>query len=323
LPRGPSHRTVLVLVTYGSSGRRVITPPPVGLRPVNGVSTNGHDQPCINHMAACIGCRFGPSALGSRSMLSVDGTCPGSDGWGPSAAAAVPSRRSFLSYPKWFSYLLPPLSPLTLSLPVFSCYTVGVTFPPPCGTAHRSLICGVVGFRSCVLRPTAFAGPGRPPRVRPTEFMTIPSPLPSGPDGNWALLLPASSPVRVGLTALHFRSRRSCTYDFQPDVPSRVLLHDWLIRPGAPSSRPCHSRCWVPSVRAPGLDFHLLSVGHADRTEFPRLRGNSRAYVCRPGELRAKQSRRRPGSPHAPRDGRGRRRRRQPSPPSRYSISRL
>lgn len=36
-----------------------------------------------------------------------------------------------------------------------------------------------------------------------------------------------------------------------------------------PGARPLPLRCWVPHVRVPGLDFHLLSVGHAGRTGGP------------------------------------------------------
>ena len=74
------------------------------------------------------------------------------------------------------------------------------------------------------------------------------------------------------LTALRFRSKRPCTYDFHQTPPRgqfgvRANSHHLRSGPGAPGQRPCHSRCWVPSVRAPGLDSHLLSVGHADRTQ--------------------------------------------------------
>lgn len=80
-----------------------------------------------------------------------------------------------------------------------------MTFRSPSGTGHRSLICGAIGFPSCVVRPTAFAEPSRPPRVRPTDFMTIPSPLqPTVTNGNRASLLGASSPIRAALRRFAF-----------------------------------------------------------------------------------------------------------------------
>ena len=62
-----------------------------------------------------------------------------------------------------------------------------------------------------------------------------------------------------GLTALRFRSKRSRTYGFHQTPPSRGIR----VRAGP---APLPHRCRVPSIRAPGLDLHLLSVDHADRT---------------------------------------------------------
>ena len=44
-------------------------------------------------------------------------------------------------------------------------------------TARRSLICRAIGFPSCVVRPTAFAEPCRPPRVRSNRLRGVPSPI--------------------------------------------------------------------------------------------------------------------------------------------------
>ena len=61
--------------------------------------------------------------------------------------------------------------------------------------------------------------------------------------------------------------RRPRTYDFHQ------TSHRWPRSVGFPlrepwyhTARPLSLRCRVPFVRAPGLDFHLLSVGHAVRT---------------------------------------------------------
>ena len=70
----------------------------------------------------------------------------------------------------------------------------------------------------------------------------------------------------VCLTALHFRSKRQTTYDFHqtsPHGPSWATpqLETWFSR-----SMLLSLRCRIPSVRAPGLDFHFLSDRHAWRT---------------------------------------------------------
>jgi len=76
--------------------------------------------------------------------------------------------------------------------------------------------------------------------------------------------------------------RRPRTYDFHQ------TSHRWPRSVGFPlrepwyhTARPLSLRCRVPFVRAPGLDFHLLSVGHAVRTH----EKVQRAVLFRSGSL--------------------------------------
>jgi hypothetical protein len=75
-----------------------------------------------------------------------------------------------------------------------ACSLTGTAFPPPCFlmlglrpifrllSGYCAVLVALPGHWLSSLRCTAyrFAGPGRAPRVRPTEFMTVSSPLPSG-----------------------------------------------------------------------------------------------------------------------------------------------
>ena len=74
----------------------------------------------------------------------------------------------------------------------------------------------------------------------------------------------------IRLTALHFRSTGVRTYGFyrtSPRGPSSVWHPSG--RAVVFHSNALASRCWVPSVRAPGMDFHLLFVAHARHTDSP------------------------------------------------------
>lgn len=192
--------------------------------------------------------------------------------------------KEFLSCRTQCWSLLPPHSPPAPSLPSRLWPVVGTVFRRPSGTARRSLICRVIGrlfSRSPAyrLRGTRQTSTGKVQQTsRPSRRLYVRT-----TNGNGASLLGASSPGAAALSALHFRSGRSCTYDFHqtpPHGPRAVrptrarTRRAWLSR-----STPLSLRCRVPSVRAPGLDFHLLSVDHAVRNPSSLTGIDARVHV--------------------------------------------
>ena len=143
-------------------------------------------------------------------------------------------------------------------------------FRRACALSRSSDFCRVITFRSLVLRATARAEPGRPPWVSAADFATAPSPL------------RPCSPTRIGLRPWR-RAHRSTNalrrFTFvrngrapmtPSDLPSRVASDEARTSSSASSrcsgSTPLSLQCRVPRVRAPGLDFHLLSAAPAWRT---------------------------------------------------------
>ncbi len=137
------------------------------------------------------------------------------------------------------------------------------------------MFCWAFSFPSFVVRPTAKADPNRPPRVRPTDFDAIPSPIHLHFRRILGFVAASRLTQRRCLTALRFRSKPHRTYDFQQTPPRRrtgVTPPD-QARFSGPA--PLSLRCRVPFVRAPDMDFHLPSVGHAVRTREASLRSSS------------------------------------------------
>lgn len=98
---------------------------------------------------------------------------------------------------------------------------VWAAFRTPSDTAGRSLICWVIGFPPCVVRPTAIAGPNRPPRVRSDRFRHDPVANTSAPPTDIGLRRwGPTHPVRMPYGAL-------LSFDtvphlwLPPDLPSR------------------------------------------------------------------------------------------------------
>jgi len=183
----------------------------------------------------------------------------------PSASRATP-RKDLLSCFAGSSSLLPPSSPPALSLPSEASLVVGTVFRRPSGTARRSLICRAIGrsfFRPPAyrLRGTRQTSTGKVQQTSwPSRRLYV-----RITDGNRASLLGASPPdaaayrrftfVRVGHAPMT-STRPPLAGSPRTSPPART----WCSR-----STPLSLRCRVPSVRAPGLDLHLLSVDHAVR----------------------------------------------------------
>jgi hypothetical protein len=128
---------------------------------------------------------------------------------------------------------------------------VGVDFRRPCGTTRSSDFCWVIGFRSLVLRPTTCVEPSRSHWVRPTDITTIPSPLRPQLRRISGFVAACRLTRCRRLTALRFRSKRSCTYGFHQTPPRGNLAHAATRSFRCSGTAPLPPRCRVPSVRAP------------------------------------------------------------------------
>ena len=160
------------------------------------------------------------------------------------------------------------LTVAALAPPALSTRRVTAPFRWPCTFVRRSRLCWVIG--PSVL---AFSGlplartPSRRSWVRPTDFVLI--------------LVPVHLHLRrvSGFTAERRLTRCSCLTalrfrlnEHAPTTSTRPALSGPVAACCPPRGHRCSGAkplspwCWVPHVRAPGLDFHLLSVGHASRT---------------------------------------------------------
>ena len=81
-----------------------------------------------------------------------------------------------------------------------------------------------------------------------------------------ASLLRASSPATRALRRFTCVRNGRPTYDFHQTSPHGPTGAVPSVRAWSARSMLLSLRCRVPSVRAPGLDFHLLSERHARRT---------------------------------------------------------
>ncbi len=89
----------------------------------------------------------------------------------------------------------------------------------------------------------------------------------AGSDGDRASPPQAGSPTGAASPALRSRSKRSRTYDFFRTRPrGEAQVRHASCCAGVLPHVPLSPRCRVPSVRAPGLDLHLLCMLDADHT---------------------------------------------------------
>ncbi len=156
--------------------------------------------------------------------------------------------------------------------PARSTRRVGTAFRRPSGTTRSSDFCRAIVLCSCVLGATACAEPGRSPWVRPMIFVTTSSPVQPRRVRISGFAAGCRLTRRGCLTALRLRSIQPRTYDFHQTSPRGLL---GVMSP--PKDLVLQANALVSSVsgslrRAPGLDFHLLIVGHARRTPLGRSR---------------------------------------------------
>jgi hypothetical protein len=81
------------------------------------------------------------------------------------------------------------------------------------------------------------------------------------------------SPLGAGSSAAHALRRFTCVQHVHAPMASTAhpltglaAFDIPLLKPWCPTAMHLPLRCWVPSAEAPGLDFHLLFVSHAEHT---------------------------------------------------------
>jgi hypothetical protein len=173
----------------------------------------------------------------------------------------------------WNTY--PPLTVAALAPPTFSTRRVTAPFRWPCTFVRRSRFCWVIG--SLVLSSSGLPlarTPSRRSWVRPTDFVTILSPIQLHLQRVLGFTTAGWLTRCSCLTALHFRlNGHAPMTSTRPALAVPAAFGIPLRRLQCSGARPLPRRCWVPHVRAPGLDFHLLSVDHASRTRVLRPAG--------------------------------------------------
>jgi len=160
------------------------------------------------------------------------------------------------------------------ALPASSQRRLYPSFRRASGTMRRSDFCWATAL------PTGYrvaSEPSRSHQVGTMSFVTIPSPLRacSVRNGFRASLRRAGSPT--GRASPHFAFARNV---YAPTTSSRTRPrseergpHHSPCSSGSPPNAPLSPWCRVPSVRALGLDLHLLDTVRADHTrDAERLR---------------------------------------------------
>jgi hypothetical protein len=136
---------------------------------------------------------------------------------------------------------------------------------------------GPVAFRSFVLRvsfaPPWHEQPNRSLRVRPNKLRAHVVANTHAASDRFRI-----SPLGAGSSAAHALRRFTCVQHVHAPMASTAhpltglaafdipLLKLWY-----PTAMHLPLQCWVPSAEAPGLDFHLLFVSHAEHTPPGRL----------------------------------------------------
>jgi hypothetical protein len=152
-------------------------------------------------------------------------------------------------------------------------FRVWLRFPGAFGTMRSSDSCWVIGFRLCILRPTAFAEPSSSRWVMPKDFATTSSPLRTWYQRILGFVAGGRLAHHARLTALRFHSKQSRTYGFfrtPPHGSPQILTNPGSTCHFRPAPLP--HRCRIPFVRAPGQDLrlncgaHLRSLDHASHT---------------------------------------------------------
>lgn len=131
---------------------------------------------------------------------------------------------------------------------------------------------GPVAFRSFVLRvsfaPPWYEQPNRSLRVRLNKLRAHVVATTHAGSGRFRI-----SPLGAGSSPAH--ALRRFTFVQHVHAPMASTAHPLaglpafgfpLVRSWCPTAMHLPLRCWVPSAEAPGLDFHLLFVSHAEHT---------------------------------------------------------
>jgi hypothetical protein len=299
LPGGSSHRTVLVLFTYGSSGQWVINPT------AGRFTTSTYPHPGVDDPWSPVPFRLrqkppcSPMAIPECSVLGwtvalhphrhdlllfalrLRRRAQSSTGQVPSHAAVDSHEHGTSAVPKSIcSARIRSLTGTAFAPPTLASRRVGPRFRAAFATTRCSDFCWVIAFRSFVLRATTSVEPSRSPWVRRSDFATIPSPVRAATDGFRATVAGGQLARRARLTSASLSLDTVAHLSLPPDVPSRARRgFRTRQRLGAPRQRPCVFGVEFPPSGPRVWTFTSCQSRHAKRT--PRSRRASRPWWSR------------------------------------------